>query len=110
MKLKKDLEVSVDESAGAATQPTASYNLRNGAIVKNSLTKTKFETLTFGYFFPRLLLALQHIDFSLRKDSFQTHLIANINTNLKIFLDIFPKFDVKYYIFIKERKKRSYKN
>jgi hypothetical protein len=35
-----------------------------GAKVKNSLTKTKFETLTFGYFFPRLLLAFQHIDFS----------------------------------------------
>ena len=87
MKLKKDLEVNVDESAGAATQPTASYNLRNGAKVKNSLTKTKFETLTFGYFFPRLLLAFQHIDFALRKDSFQTHLNANINTNLKIFLD-----------------------
>ena len=107
IKLKKDLEVNVDESAGAATQPTASYNLRNGAKVKNSLTKTKFETLTFGYFFPRLLLAFQHIDFSLRKDSFQTHLNANINTNLKIFLDIFPKFDVKYCNFYKRKKKKE---
>jgi hypothetical protein len=55
VKLKKYLEVNVDESARAASQPTASYDLRNGAKVKNSLTKTKFETLTFGYFFPRLL-------------------------------------------------------
>jgi hypothetical protein len=31
MKLKKDLEENFDESAGAATQPTASFNLRNGA-------------------------------------------------------------------------------
>jgi hypothetical protein len=96
MILKKDLEVNVDESARAATQPTTSYNL-----------KTKFETLTFGYFFPRLLLAFQHIDFSLRKDSFQTHLNANINTNLKIFLDIFPKFDVKYCNFQKRKKKKE---
>ncbi len=58
------MEVNGDnESAGEATQPTASYNLRNGAKVKNSLTKTKFETLTFGYFFPRLFMAFQHIDF-----------------------------------------------
>jgi hypothetical protein len=105
--LKKDLEVNVDESAEAATQLTASYDLRNGAKVKNSLTKTKFETLTFGYFFPRLLLAFQHIDFSLRKDSFQTHLNANINTNLKIFFDIFPKFDVKYCNFYKRKKKKG---
>jgi hypothetical protein len=106
MKLKKDLEVNVDESARTATQPTASYNLRNGAKVKNSLTKTKFETLTFGYFFPRLL-AFQYIDFSLRKDSFQTHLNANIYTNLKIFLDIFPKFDVKYCNFYKKKEKKG---
>jgi hypothetical protein len=57
MKLKKDLKVNADEFARAATQPTASYDLRNGAKVKNSLTKAKFVTLTFGYFFPRLLLA-----------------------------------------------------
>ena len=35
MKLKKVLEVNVVESAGAATQPTASYDLRNGTKVKN---------------------------------------------------------------------------
>jgi hypothetical protein len=58
MKLVRDLEVNVDESAGAASQPIASYNLRNGVKVKNSLTKTKFETLTFGYFFPRLLFEI----------------------------------------------------
>ncbi len=68
MKLKKYLEVNVNESARAASQPTASYDLRIGAKVKHSLAKTKFETLTFGYFFPRLLLEFQHIDFSLRKD------------------------------------------
>ncbi len=30
MKLKKDLKVNADEFAKAATQPTASYDLRNG--------------------------------------------------------------------------------
>jgi hypothetical protein len=103
MKLKKDLKANVDESAGAATQPTASYDLRNGTKVKNSLTKIKFLTLTFAHLFPRLLLAFQHIDFPLRKDSLQTHLNANINTNLKIFLDFFPKFDVKYCHFYKRK-------
>jgi hypothetical protein len=76
------------------TIPTASYDLRMGIKVKRSLTKTRYETLTFGYFFPRLLMAFRHLDFSVRKDSFQTLLNANIKTDLKIFLEIFLKFDI----------------
>ncbi len=39
--LNKDLEVNVDESTREAVRPTASYDLRNGAKVENSLTKSK---------------------------------------------------------------------
>jgi hypothetical protein len=62
---------------------------------------------TFGYFFPRLLMAFRHLDFSLRKDSFRTLLNANIKTDLKIFLDIFPKFDIQYCNYYKKKKRKG---
>jgi hypothetical protein len=49
--LKKDLETNVDDSAKNLTVPTSSHDLRKGTKVKSSLTKTRYETLTFGYFF-----------------------------------------------------------
>ena len=79
-----------------ATQPTSSYGLRSGPKAKNDLGKTKVSTLTFGYFFPKLLSALKHLDFSLSKISFQDNLGANLNPDLKIFLNTFTRFDVKY--------------
>jgi hypothetical protein len=63
--LKKDLETNNDDSAKYLTVLTASYDLRKGTKVKSSLTKTRYETLTFGYFFPQLLMAFRHLNFSI---------------------------------------------
>jgi hypothetical protein len=51
------------------------YELRSGrTLVKNIIPETKYETLTFKYFFPKLLSTFKSFDFSLRKDSFKTQL------------------------------------
>jgi hypothetical protein len=48
------------------------YSLRGRTIIKSIIPETKFETLTFKHFFPRLLKTFKHFDFALRKDVFKT--------------------------------------
>jgi hypothetical protein len=69
------------------------------------LSKTKFSTLTFGYFFPWMLSAFKHLDFSLSKISLQDNLGANLNPDLKIFLNTFTRFDLKYSTWWTKRKR-----
>ena len=107
--LKKEMVTTIDCSGMKATQPTSSYGLRSGLKAKNDLSKTKFSTLTFGYFFPRLLSAFKHLDFSLSKISFQDNLGANLNPDLKIFLNTFTRFDVKYSTRCTKRKRNCKK-
>jgi hypothetical protein len=107
--LKKEMRTTIDCSGTKATQPTSSYGLRNGPKAKNDLSKTKFITLIFGYFFPRLLSAFKHLDFSLSKISFQDNLGANLNPDLKIFLNTFTRFDVKYSTRCTKRKRNCKK-
>jgi hypothetical protein len=88
-----DLEQHVEQTVNV-------YNLRRGrTLVKNKIPETKYETLTFKHFFPKLLSFYKHLDFSVRKDSFRLQINLNLNENLKIFLDKFPKFDIKYTAF-----------
>ena len=83
------------------------YNLRRGRLlVKKTIPETKYETLTFKYFFPKLLNSFKHFDFFARKDSFKTQINLKMDENLKIFLDKFPKFDIKYTAFFKKKKKK----
>jgi hypothetical protein len=69
------------------------YSLRGRTIIKSIIPETKFETLTFK---PRLLKTFKHFDFTLRKDSFKTQVNLFLRGNIKIFLNRFPKFDIKY--------------
>ena len=79
------------------------YNLRRGRIlVKKTIAETKYETLTFNFFFPKPLNSFKH--FFARKDSFKTQINLKMDENLKIFLDKFPKFDIKYTAFFKKKK------
>ena len=57
-------------------------------------------------FFPKLLNSFKHFDFFARKDSFKTQINLKMDENLKIFLDKFPKFDIKYTAFFKKKKKK----
>jgi hypothetical protein len=47
------------------------------------------------------------LDFSVRKDSFRLQINLNLNENLKIFLDKFPKFDIKYTAFYRKKKEKN---
>jgi hypothetical protein len=99
-----DLEKQVEQTVNV-------YNLRRGrTLVKNIIPETKYETLTFKHFFPRLLSFYKHLDFSVRKDSFRLQINLNFNENLKIFLDKFPKFDIKYTAFYRKKKKKMEKS
>jgi hypothetical protein len=82
------------------------YELRMGrTLVKNIIPETKYETLTFKYFFPKLLSTFKSFDFSLRKDSFKTQVNLDLKESLKTFLEKFPKFDIKYSTFFRKKKK-----
>ena len=62
--------IPMEDIAIESVEPTiATYNFRKGNKAKAVIPKTKFETLTFRHFFPRLLRIFQHFDFALRKES-----------------------------------------
>ena len=115
--LKKQLEYDFPESNSEETLEEVApevYKFRNGDKIKNIIPITKFETLTFKHFFPRLLKIFRHINFKLRKDSFKDQILTNIIENLKVFLKSFPKFDLKYSVFchgkknVQDRKNRRH--
>ena len=81
------------------------HSLRGRTIIKSIIPETKFETLTFKHFFPRLLKTFKHFDFTLRKDSFKTQVNLYLRENIKLFLNKFPKFDIKYSAYYRKKKK-----
>ena len=79
-------------------------------MVKNKIPETKYDTLTFKHFFPKLLRLCKHLDFAVSKDSFSLQINRNLNENLKIFMEKFPKFDIKYTAFFRKKKKKMGKS
>jgi len=86
------------------------YELRGRSVKKSVIPETKFETLTFKHFFPKLLKTFKIFDFSLRRESFRLQVNLNLNENLKIFLTHFPKFDIKYSTFYRKKMKKKSKS
>jgi hypothetical protein len=82
-------------------------NLRTGKKARQKFSETKFETLTFKHFFPKLLRTFSYFDYSLRGESFKTQINFNINDSLKTFLVKFPKFNVNYSTFCFKNKKKK---
>ena len=60
------------ESQSQENQET--YYLRNGPKKKKVIHKTKYELLTFEYFFPKLLKTFNSFDFSLGLEAFKTQI------------------------------------
>jgi hypothetical protein len=58
-----------------------------GTLVRNIIPETKYETLTFKHFFPKLLSFFKHLDFSVRKDSFRLQINLK-NQNVKEFEEV----------------------
>ena len=96
-----------DEIVTLTEQTQDAYNLRRGRVlIKKVSSETKYETLTFKHFFPKLLKVFKHFDFYLNKDSFKLQINLNLDENLKKFFDKFPKFDIKYTAFFRKKKKK----
>jgi hypothetical protein len=89
-----------------AVPPQDFYSLRKGrTILKNKIPDSKYERLSFKYFFPRLLNTFKNFDFNLRSDSFRIQVNLNLKQGLKLFLEKFPKFNIKYSAFFRKKKK-----
>jgi hypothetical protein len=87
-----------------------SYELRGRRVVKSVIPETKYETLTFKHFFPKLLKTFSFLDFSLRRDPFRLQINLHLNENLKIFLTSFPKFDIKFSAFHRKKIQKQNQN
>ena len=74
---------------------------------KSVVPETKYETLTFKHFFPKLIKTFKVFDFSLRRDPFRLQVNLNLNENLKTFLTSFPKFDIKFSAFHRKKMKKT---
>ena len=79
-------------------------------MIKNKIPETKYNTLTFKHFFPKLLKSCKHLDFAASKESFSTQINLNLNEYLKIFMEKFLKFDIKYTAFFRKKKKKMRKS
>ena len=84
-----------------------SYELRGRRVEKSVVPETKYETLTFKHFFPKLIKTFKVFDFSLRRDPFRLQVNLNLNENLKTFLTSFPKFDIKFSAFHRKKMKKQ---
>ena len=84
-----------------------SYELRGRRVEKSVVPETKYETLTFKHFFPKLIKTFKVFDFSLKRDPFRLQVNLNLNENLKTFLTSFPKFDIKFSAFHRKKMKKQ---
>ena len=80
--------ILTEDIAIESVEPTiATYNFRKGNKAKAVIPKTKYETLTFRHFFPRLLRIFQYFDFALRKDSFKIQITTHLKEGLATFFE-----------------------
>ncbi len=75
-------------------------------LEKSVIPETKYETLTFKHFFPKLIKTFRIFDFSLKRDPFRLQVNLNLNEYLKIFLTSFPIFDIKFSAVHKKKMKK----
>ena len=100
--------IPTEDIAIESVEPTiATYNFRKGNKAKAVIPKTKFETLTFRHFFPRLLRIFQYFDFALRKESFKIQITTHLKEGLATFLKEFSKFNIKYSAFYRKKKNKN---
>ena len=85
------------------------YNLRNRVKPKIKIPDTKFELLTFNYFFSKLLKTFNKFNYSVRTETFKLQITLDFKNNLKTFLIYFPKFNVQYSTFCYKKKLRKRK-
>ena len=87
------------------------YSLRGGAKVKNTIPVTKYDQLTFSYFFPRFISKTRDtIDFKLKRVTFLTQ-VNNLAKILEsIFLSSFQHFNTTCFTYFKKKNVSKKKN
>ena len=99
------VEESTHESLVVSSVNNNFYELRKGIKIKSSIPETKFDSLTFKHFFPRLLCTFKNLDFTLRKDAFKVQINLTRKEGITALLKKFPKFDIIYSAFYRKKKK-----
>ena len=87
------------------------FDLRKGVKIRHIVPETKYEHLTFRFFFPKLISKLKHkIDFTQTLEAFIVGINFFSRQLQRIFLENFSKFSVTYFTSFKRkvegRKKR----
>ena len=75
--------------------------LRNGRqLKKNTEPSTRYNQLTFPYFFKTLIRVFSRCNFHLSPSTFKLNLITDINVNFFKFINTFSKFNILYKSYI----------
>ena len=92
-----------------ATSELEIRNFRSGPKAKASIPTTKYDHLTFKFFFQKLLGTFKNFNFNIKIDAFKTQVDLEIKKYLKAFLKDFPKFNIPYSFFFKTKAKKRAK-
>ena len=68
----------------------------NRQIRKNIEPITRYNQLTFSYFFKTLIRSFSRCNFHLKLSAFKTNLLTDINVNFLKFIKTFSKFNILY--------------
>ena len=90
-----------------ATSELEIRNFRSGPKTKASIPTTKYDHLTFKFFFQKLLGTFKNFNFNIKIDAFKTQVDIEIKKYLKAFLKDFPKFNIPYSFFFKTKAKKK---
>ena len=74
-----------------ATSELEIRNFRSGPKTKASIPTTKYDHLTFKFFFQKLLGTFKNFNFNIKIDAFKTQVDIEIKKYLKAFLKDYPK-------------------
>jgi hypothetical protein len=92
---------SIDDPIAGITR----FNLRGRAPIKNNVPNTKYDHLTFRYFFPKLITKFDlFLDLKAKPDKFKILIDVHLTQVRKVFLDTFVKFNVSCITWRKKAK------
>jgi hypothetical protein len=105
--LKESLVGNISQNVPEATSELEIHNFRSGPKAKAPIPTTKYDHLTFKFFFQKLLGTFKNFNFNIKIDAFKTQVYLEIKKYLKAFLKDFPKFNIPYSFFFKTKAKKK---
>jgi hypothetical protein len=80
---------------------------RSGPKTKAAIPATKYDHLTFKFFFQKLLGTFKNFNFNIKKNAFKSQVDLEIKIYQKVFSKYFPKFNIPYSFFFKTKAKKE---